>query len=164
MGLAVMLTALAACEYLPFMASKPPPPKMEATPTPTPSQTPTPTPTETPRVRKSRPRRKHRLPAPIESETPAAEASPAAGAVITSGESAHAHGEIERSINRVEADLAKIKRNTLSTQDAADYDRIKGFIADARSALQEHDELRARSLADKAARLASQLAGHSSGP
>jgi hypothetical protein len=49
-------------------------------------------------------------------------------------------------------------------QDAEDYDRIKSFVAEARSALQEQDTLRARSLVDKATRLVAQLAGRVSSP
>jgi hypothetical protein len=86
------------------------------------------------------------------------------GSVITTGESAAERGDVERSIASVENRLAAIKRDQLGASDAADYDRIKSFLAEARSALQEQDDLRARSLTDKAARLATQLAGRVSSP
>jgi hypothetical protein len=86
-----------------------------------------------------------------------AAASP--GTVITTGESAHAHGDIEHTIAGVEGHLASINRSRLNSQDAADYDQIKAFVADARTALKEQDDLRAHSLADKAARLTTQLMG-----
>ena len=90
------------------------------------------------------------------------EASP--GTVITTGESAHAQGEIEQTIKGVEGHLASINRARLNAQDAADYDQIKGFIADARTALKEQDDLRAHSLAEKAARLTTQLMGRVGSP
>ncbi|HEV3113707.1 MAG TPA: hypothetical protein VGY99_24740 [Candidatus Binataceae bacterium] len=162
---AIMLT-FAACEYLPFMA-KPTPVPVEASPTPTVTATPTPTPTATPEVKK-RKRRRHgtrtaavtptpTAPTPIAQETPAASA-------ITTGESAAERSDIERSLKQVEGRLAAIKRDQLSPQDAEDYDRIKSFVAEARSALQEQDTLRARSLVDKATRLVAQLAGRVSSP
>ena len=84
--------------------------------------------------------------------------------MITTGESVHAHGEIEQTITGVEGHLATINRSRLSSQDAADYDRIKAFVADARAALKEQDDLRARSLAEKAARLTTQLMGRVGNP
>lgn len=92
-----------------------------------------------------------------------AESSPGA-TVITTGETAQRHKEIEETLKRVESRLVAINRKTLNSQDAADYDRIQAFVAAARSALQEQDDLRAHSLAEKAARLASQLSGRVSNP
>jgi hypothetical protein len=164
--LGLMFTAFAACEYLPFMSGKAPTPKAEVTITPTRSATPTPAPTQTPT-----PTKKHRKrsrtptstpPAPESSPTPAIETSP--GTVITTGESVHAQSETEQTIKGVEGHLATINRGRLNSQDAADYDRIKAFIADARAALKEQDDLRAHSLAEKAARLTTQLMGRASSP
>jgi outer membrane biosynthesis protein TonB len=166
--LGVMLAAFAACEYLPFMSSKPPPPPpVEVTATPTPSATLTPTSTPTPEVKKRKRRKRSTQTATPESAaspTPEAEASPAASTVITTGESGQARGEIERTIKGVEAHLSGIKRGQLNSQEAADYDRIKSFVAEARVALKEQDDLRAHSLADKAARLTAQLVGRVSNP
>jgi hypothetical protein len=166
--LGVMLAAFAACEYLPFMSSKPPPPPpVEVTATPTPSATLTPTSTPTPEVKRRKRRKRSTQTATPEaaaSPTPEAEASPAASTVITTGESGQAQGEIERTIKGVEAHLAGIKRGQLNSQEGADYDRIKSFVAEARLALKEQDDLRAHSLADKAARLTAQLVGRVSNP
>jgi hypothetical protein len=167
--LGVMLAAFAACEYLPFMSSKPPPPPpVEVTATPTPSATLTPTSTPTPEVKRRKRRAKRSTqtatPEAAASPTPEAEASPAASTVITTGESGQAHGEIERTIKGVEAHLSGIKRGQLNSQEVADYDRIKSFVAEARLALKEQDDLRAHSLADKAARLTAQLVGRVSNP
>jgi len=93
------------------------------------------------------------------------EATPAAGGtVITTGETPAERSEIMGAIGRVESRLGAIKRERLSGQDAADYDRIKSFVADARAALDEQDDLRARSLVEKASRLTAQLAGRVSSP
>jgi hypothetical protein len=163
----VGLAALGACSYLPFMAAKPPPP-MRPSATLTPTTTPTPTPTATPEPIKHKQRHKRpvRLPTltPGPTATPMAAAPGAGGTVITTGEPVAERGEIKRDIQTVESQLAAIKRDRLGAADAADYDRIKSFIADARSALQEQDDLRARSLMDKATRLAAQLAGRVSSP
>ncbi len=158
--LSAVMLAIAACEYLPFMAVKTPPP-VKSSPTPTLTATPTPTPTATPEVKK-RKRRKHATRTPL-TPTPMAQETPAASA-ITTGESAAERSEIGRSLEQVEGRLAAIKREQLSPQDAEDYDRIKAFVAEAHSALQEQDTLRARSLVDKAARLVAQLAGRVSSP
>jgi hypothetical protein len=164
--MAASVLAFAACGYLPFMATKTPP-RVEESPTATPTATPTPTATATPEVKK-RKRRKRALhtptPAPAGSPTPIGEGMPSGGAVITTGESAAERSEIQHSIEAVEGRLSAVKRDRLNAADAADYDRIQSFIADARSAMQEHDALRARSLMEKASRLASQLAGRVSNP
>jgi outer membrane biosynthesis protein TonB len=158
--LAVMLT-IAACEYLPFMAVQTPVP-VPPSPTPTATPTPTPIPTPTPEVKKHK-RHKHATRTPAATATPMAEETPAASA-ITTGESAAERKEIEHSLEQVEGRLSAIKRAQLSPPDAEDYDRIKSFLAEARSALQEQDTLRARSLVDKAGRLVAQLAGRVSNP
>ncbi len=162
--LSALMLAFAACEYLPFMAAKPPPP-VEASPTPTLTPTATPTATATPEVKKrKRRRRAARTPAATPaSPTPMAQETPAASA-ITTGESAAERKEIERSIEQAEGRLATIKREKLTGQDAEDYDRIKSFVAEARSALKEQDTLRARSLLEKASRLTTQLTGRVSTP
>lgn len=155
-----VLLVLTGCEYLPFMAARnPPPPRPSATATPT--ATPTPTPTATPEVRKPR---RHKRQTRSSAPTPVTAATPASGAVITTGESVSERNEIERSIVRVEGRLATIKRGQLNAQDGADYKRIQSFVADARAALQEQDDLRARSLVEKASRLVAQLAGRVSSP
>ncbi len=159
--LGLMFAAFAACEYLPFMSAKAPPPQAAVSIMATPSATPTPAPTQTPTPTKKHHKRS-RTPTPESSPTPLAQASP--GTVITTGESVHAHGEIEQTITGVEGHLATINRSRLSSQDAADYDRIKAFVADARAALKEQDDLRARSLAEKAARLTTQLMGRVGNP
>lgn len=156
------MLALAACEYLPFMTAAPAPPvKPSATSTQT--ATPTPTPTATPVPRKPRRHRRQRTPTPTPEGSPTP-APAAGGAVITTGESVAERKEVQRSIARVEGRLSAIKRDKLNAQDGADYDRIKSFVADARAALQEQDDLRARSLVEKALRLAAQLAGRVSSP
>jgi hypothetical protein len=166
--LALMFTAFAACEYLPFISVKAPRQQAEVSVTPSASATPTPTPTQTPTPTKIRHRKRSRTPTPTPepepegSPTPMAEASP--GTVITTGESVHAHSEIEHTIKSVEGRLATINRARLSSQDTADYDRIEAFVADARAALKEQDDLRAHSLAEKAARLTTQLMGRVGGP
>jgi hypothetical protein len=163
--LGLMFAAFAACEYLPFMSAKAPAPHAVVSIPPTPSATPTPGPTETPTPTKKHHKRSRTptpTPTPESSPTPIAQASP--GTVITTGESVHAHGEIEQTITGVEGHLATINRARLNSQDAADYDRIKAFVADARAALKEQDDLRARSLAEKAARLTTQLMGRVGNP
>jgi hypothetical protein len=155
--LSAIMIAFAACGYLPFMAASPPPRvKQSATPTPTATAT------STPEVKKHK-RRKHARGTPTAtagSPTPMSEATPGVvGTVITTGEPAAERSEIEGTIAHVESRLSAIKRERLSGQDAADYDRIKSFVADARAALAEQDDLRARSLAEKATRLVAQLAG-----
>jgi hypothetical protein len=160
MVLALTFTALAGCGYLPFATTKPPP-KVVVSPTPTPSSTPTPTATATPGVIHHHRKRVHTA-TPGASPTPIAESSPAT--VITTGESVERQKDVEQTLAAVEKRLSAIKRGTLDSQDGADYDRIKAFIADARSALKEQDDLRAHSLAEKAARLAAQLAGRVSSP
>jgi hypothetical protein len=160
--LALIFTAIAGCEYLPFMAAKPPT-KVEVSPTPTPSSTPTPTATATPEVKKHHHHRRLHTPTPEASPTPTAESSPPT-TVITTGESVQHGNEIEQSLAQVEKRLSAINRGKLDSQDAADYDRIKAFIAAARSALHEQDDLRAHSLEEKAVRLEAQLAGRVSTP
>ena len=162
--LTVILLTFAACEYLPFMALKPPPPAPPP-PTSTPTATPTPMPTATPVVKKPRRHRRHTpIATPAGSPTPLAQATPSGGAVITTGEPDAERSEIQRSIKGIEGRLATINRAQLNAQDSADYDRIKSFVADARSALQEQDDLRARSLLEKAARLTTQLVERVSSP
>ena len=161
MVLALMLTAIAGCEYLPFATTKPPP-KVVVSPTPTPTSTPTPTATATPGVIPHHRHKRVHTPIPEASPTPMAESSPAT--VITTGESVEREKDVQQTLAAVEKRLSAIKRGTLDSQDGADYDRIKAFIADARSALQEQDDLRAHSLAEKAARLAAQLAERVSSP
>ena len=157
------LLTIAACEYLPFMAVPTPVP-VEPSPTPTFTPTPTPTPTATPEVKKHK-RHKHATRTPASTPTPMAQEQEApAVSAITTGESAGERGEIERSLHQVEGRLSAIKREHLNAQDAEDYDRIKSFVAETRSALQEQDTLRARSLVDKATRLVAQLAGRVSNP
>jgi len=159
--LALIFTAIAGCEYLPFATTKPPP-KMVASPTPTPSSTPTPTATATPEVKPHHHHKRLHTPTPEASPTPIAESSPTT--VITTGESVEREKDVEQTLAAVEKRLSAIKRGTLDSQDGADYDRIKAFIANARSALHEQDDLRAHSLAEKAARLTAQLAGRVSSP
>ena len=169
--LAVMLALFAACEYLPLRylpVSFGGKPKETRTPTatPTPSSTPTPTPSPIPTATK---KRRHHKRSAKASAGPSAGVSPTATAtappaISTSGEAAAARNDIAQTLKQVEARISRIKRSTLSPQDANDYDRIMLFIADARSALKQQDELRARSLADKAARLASQLLTRVSSP
>ncbi len=150
------LTTLAACEYLPFMTARKSPAPVEVSVTPTPSPTPTPT----PEVKKQQPRKR-----PTRTPTPVAQGTSAtSGSVITTTESVAERDDIERTIKNVEIRLSAIKRDQLNADDAADYDHIKSFVADARSALDEKDDLRARGLAEKAAGLVDQLAGRGSGP
>ncbi len=156
------MLALAACEYLPFMTAAPPPP-VKPSVTATQTGTPTPTPTATPAPRKPRRRKRQRTPTPTPESSPTL-GPEAAGAVITTGESVAERNEVQRSIARIEVRLSAIKRARLNAQDGADYDRIKSFVADARAALQEQDDLRARSLMEKASRLTAQLAGRVSSP
>jgi hypothetical protein len=152
--LAAAMVAIAGCESLFF--SNQPTPTAEATPAPTITAAPTPAPTATPEIRRRRRRRHGHTPTP--SATPMAQQTPAAAAtVITTGESAAEHEQVEYGLKQVEKSLAPIQRQKLSAQDAEDYDRIVSFIAEARSALQEQDDLRARSLVEKAARLTTEL-------
>lgn len=175
--LAAAMVALAACQSL-FFSSKPAPATEVSLP-PTATVTPTPLPTPTPEARKRKRRRHGRTPTPGPSVTPSAsmpsasmpsapiqvEQTPAAAAtVITTGESAAEHRDIENGLHQVEQRLAPIKREKLNPQDAEDYDRIKSFVAEARSALDEQDDLRARSLIEKASRLTTELSGRVSTP
>ncbi len=163
--IAALLLA-AGCSYLPFARAHKRPPTAAPAPTPSPSMTATPTSTATPEARKRR-HHKHAArtptPTPATSPTPVAGES-AAGTVITTGESAAERAEVDSSLNRLNKQLAHIRRDRLNPQDAADYDRISSFIGEARSALREHDFLRARSLTEKAARLAAQLSSRVSNP
>jgi len=84
--------------------------------------------------------------------------------MVTTGESAVERKDIEQKLAEVQGRLAAINRAQLKSGDETDYDRIKSFIAEARGALKEQDDLRARSLVDKAARLATQLEGRVSSP
>jgi hypothetical protein len=152
--LAAAMVAVAGCESL-FIGGQPTP-TPEATPAPTVTVAPTPAPTPTPELRRRRRRRHGRTPTP--SATPTAAQTPTAAAtVITTGESAAEHGQVEYGLKQVEQSLAPIRREKLGAQDAEDYDRIESFIAEARSALREQDDLRARSLVEKAARLTTEL-------
>lgn len=162
--LGLMFTAFTACEYLPFMSAKPPPTQVEVSSTPLPSATPTATPSATPTPKRPKHKKRSRTstPTPESSPTPTGEVSP--GSVITTSESVQAHSEIEQTIKGVEGHLAKINRERLNSQDAADYDRIKAFVADARAAMKEQDDLRAHSLAEKATRLTTQLMGRVGSP
>ena len=164
--LSALMLAWSACEYLPFM-SKPAPIPVEPSPTPSLTATPTATPQPTPEVKRHR---RHHHPTRTVSITPTpagpsptAQVTPAAS-TITTGESAAERGDIERSLHQVESRLAAINRDRLSPQDAEDYDRIKSFVTETRSALHEQDTLRARSLVDKASRLVSQLAERVASP
>jgi len=154
--LAFAAVTIAGCESLFFRGQAKP--AAEATTAPTLTAAPTPAPTATPELRRRRRRRHGSTPTP--SATPLAQQTPAAAAtVITTGESAAEHGQLESGLKQVEQRLAPINREKLSAEDAEDYDRIESFIAEARSALQEQDDLRARSLVEKAARLTIELTG-----
>lgn len=155
--------SLAACETL-FISSHPTP-TAELTPTPSPTLTPTPSATPTPEMKKRRRRRHGHTPTPLPTPTPTSEQTPAAAAtVITTGETAAERNEVENGLSQIEHRLAPIDRRKLNPQDAEDYDRIKSFVAEARSALQEQDALRARSLLEKATRLTTELTGRISSP
>jgi type IV secretory pathway VirB10-like protein len=157
------LVCLAACETL-FISSHPTP-TAEITPTPGPTATPTPAPTATPELKKRRRRRRGRTPTPLLSPTPTSEQTPAAAAtVITTGETAAERNEVEKGLKQIEQRLAPVDRSKLNPQDSEDYDRIKSFVTEARSALQEQDALRARSLLEKATRLTTELTGRISSP
>jgi hypothetical protein len=167
LGLSIIVLTFAACAYLPFMRNKPPP-RIEPSPTATPTSTPTPTATATPEIKKRKRRKRPArtpTPAPAGSPTPVAQATPAVtGTMVTTSESGFERKEIETKLAQVQSRVAAIKRDQLAGQDAADYDRIKSFVAEARAALQEQDDLRARSLVDKAIRLAGQLTQRVSSP
>jgi hypothetical protein len=158
-----VMAGLAGCESLFFSGQ--PKPTAEASPASILTTTPTPMPTATPELKKRKRRRHGRTPTPTPAPTPTAEQTPAAAAtIITTGESAADRAQVENGLKQVQMRLAPIKRDKLSPQDAEDYDRIESFIAEARSALQEQDDLRARSLVEKASRLTVELTGRIPSP
>ncbi|HKB13198.1 MAG TPA: hypothetical protein VKD69_21185 [Vicinamibacterales bacterium] len=76
---------------------------------------------------------------------------------------ATAEGEVERgiraSLQKADTDLKRIDYRGLNRDARTQYDTAKRFIAQAEGALHEKNLVFARSVADKAAALAAQLAG-----
>ena len=76
---------------------------------------------------------------------------------------ATAEGEVERAIrgtmSRANADLQRIDYRALNKDARAQYDQAKRFVQQADAALREKNHQFARTLADKAAVIAAQLAG-----
>ena len=124
----------------------------------------TPTPRETPRTEPARPdaATKPEAPAP-EPPKPVEDVKPPASSAPLQTTPATAEGEVERGIRaslvRASGDLNRIDYRALNRDARTQYDTAKRFIAQAEGALHEKNLQFAKSVADKAAALAAQLAG-----
>jgi outer membrane biosynthesis protein TonB len=124
----------------------------------------TPTPRETPRTEPARPDApaKPEAPAP-EPPKPVEDVKPPASSAPLQTTPATAEGEVERGIRaslvRASGDLNRIDYRALNRDARTQYDTAKRFIAQAEGALHEKNLQFAKSVADKAAALAAQLAG-----
>jgi hypothetical protein len=147
------------------VADSEPPPPVALVPEPARNAPPRPRPTpsrEPPRVELPRPDAKPEPPA--EPPKPAEEikppASPPAPLQTTP---ATAEGEVERairaSLTKANADLNRIDYRALNRDARTQYDTAKRFILQSERALHEKNLSFAKSVADKAAALAAQLAG-----
>jgi hypothetical protein len=100
-------------------------------------------------------------PKPPEDVKPPAPPPPPATVLQTTP--ATAEGEVERAIRltmtRANADLNRIDYRALNTEARTQYDMAKRFVQQADAALREKNHQFARTLADKAAVIAAQLAG-----
>jgi hypothetical protein len=125
-------------------------------------------PTQPPRTEPSRPdATKPDQPVPVEAPKPTEEikppAPPAPPPTVLQTTPATAEGEVERAIRgtmaRANADLNRIDYRALNTEARTQYDMAKRFVQQADAALREKNHQYARTLADKAAVMAAQLAG-----
>ena len=107
-------------------------------------------------------------PLPAEAPKPPEEikptpAAPAPPPTVLQTTPATAEGEVERSIRvtmaRANADLNRIDYRALNKEARTQYDQAKRFVQQADAALHEKNHQYARTLADKAAVMAAQLAG-----
>jgi len=124
---------------------------------------------ETPRTEPARPDpTKPDQPLPPEAPKPPEEIKPAPPAptpppTVLQTTPATAEGEVERSIRgtmaRANADLNRIDYRALSKEARTQYDQAKRFVQQADGALREKNLMYAKSIADKAAVIAAQLAG-----
>ena len=106
-------------------------------------------------------------PLPVEAAKPPDEISPPAPPAppptVLQTTPATAEGEVERAIRgtmaRANADLNRIDYRALNKEARTQYDMAKRFVQQADAALREKNHQFARTLADKAAVIAAQLAG-----
>ncbi|HMF98300.1 MAG TPA: hypothetical protein VKE96_28565 [Vicinamibacterales bacterium] len=100
---------------------------------------------------------------PPEPPKPAEDLRPAAPPTTLQTTPANAEGELERtiraSLTRANADLNRIDYRALNSEARTQYDTAKRFIAQAEAGLHEKNLQFAKSVADKAATIAAQLAG-----
>jgi hypothetical protein len=107
-------------------------------------------------------------PEPVKPELPTAEpAKPAEEAprapsplqIAPAGNETEMERAIRTTMTRATNDLSRIDYRSLNVEARRQYDTAKNFVRQAEHALQDHNLMFARDLADKAAALAVQLAG-----
>jgi len=119
--------------------------------------------TEPPRPDATRPEQPPLPEAPKPPEEVKPPAPPAPPPTVLQTTPATAEGEVERAIRgtmaRASADLNRIDYRALNNEARTQYDMAKRFVQQADAALREKNHQFARTLADKAAVIAAQLAG-----
>jgi len=100
-------------------------------------------------------------PPPVEAAKPTEDGSkpPPTLQMPPAGNEADVDRNIRAQLTHATADLNRIDARTLNTGARMQYDTAKGFVRQAEQALSEKNLVFAKSLADKAAALAAQLAG-----
>ena len=127
----------------------------DASPTKPPSAPPPPRPASKGRQGEER---AEQTPAPAPAPTPAIEA-PRELRAASSPADAEAEKKIGEMLKRASSTLGNVYYQGLSTQRRELYDLAKAFIADGDKALKERNYINAETLADKAAKLATDLLG-----
>jgi len=145
---------------------------IEAPPPPTP--TPPPAPQEPPRAATpARPRPgpareparpeppKVEPPEPAKTPAPASEEPKPSSTLQTkpAGEESDVEKTIRTTLKNATSDLARVNYRTLNADARTQYDSAKGFIRQAEEALRQKNLVFAKTVADKAAVIAAQLAG-----
>ena len=148
----------------------PPPPRVvepepePPAPAPAPEEQPAPPAQQKPPVRHEPPKPEMSKPEPPKPEPPA-EAKPEESRPPATLQTAPTQGEaeLERTIRatlgQAKADLARVDVRTLNADARTQYDTAQRFVAQADEAVRARNLVFAKSLADKAAALAAQLAG-----
>lgn len=119
--------------------------------------------TPAPRAEPTRPEPPTAEPPPPEPPKPIEEPKPPAAPSTLQTTPPSAEGEVERGIRaalaRANSDLSRVDYRALNNDARTQYDTAKRFVQQADRALHEKNLVFARSVADKAAALAAQLAG-----
>jgi hypothetical protein len=109
---------------------------------------------------KSEPPKADQTPPPGEPPKPTEEPKPPVTVqTIPTGAEQEVERTIRAQLSRAGADLSRVNYQALNADARTQYDSAKGYVRQAEDALRQKNLVFARSLADKAATLAAQLAG-----